>query len=812
MINGLKQLFNESTYDIRKLNKLVALVNQQEAKYEAYSDEELRGMTAIFKEKLVQGAKLDDIKVEAFAVVREAAKRVLGLRHYDVQLIGGFVLAEGSIAQMNTGEGKTLVATLPSYLYALEGKGVHIITANEYLARRDKEMMGQVHEFLGLTVGLNISQIEPEEKRQAYQADITYGTGTEFGFDYLRDNMVMDIDDKVQRGLHYAIVDEIDSILIDEARTPLIIANKSSEGAELYKIVASIMREFQKDIDYKVTEQKEAYLTDEGASKIEAAFGIANLYEAEHQVLVQAVTQALRAHAVMKRDVDYIVKDGKIELIDPYTGRVMEGRSFSEGLHQAIEAKEQIEITPENETFATITVQNYFIMYKTLSGMTGSAMPSKKEFNETYNLKVVEIPTNKPVQRIDLPDLLFTNYDAKAKKIVAEVKKMNDIGRPVLIGTTSIEQSERLSKYLKKANIVHEILNAKTEEDEARLIATAGQRGHVMIATNMAGRGTDILLGEGVAELGGLHIIGTERHDSNRIDMQLRGRAGRQGDPGSSQFIISLEDDLFLHYDDEQLKRYRKKLTADPDGLVLAPDPISFAKKVQETVDSRHYSARSHLLKLETVIDRQSKVIYQMRDILLEKEPQEMAEEALKYMQDYWQQVVENYFSSGSLQNPEALMEELSEMFGDLDWDVEELEDLDKKAIENRVEAEIARFAASIEPLKADLELGEQLKQFMLFEMDTNWVKHLDYMNQIKEGIGLQGYGQEDPYRKFEVAGYEAFKYLLFTIQGETSRHLVSLIEDRLTTGEDEQTSGVDVEEEEIGELNGELEELEKVE
>lgn len=776
MITGLKQLFSESASEIKRLYRLVNQVNQLEKKYESFSDEQLRNMTLTFRERLQNGEKLDNLKIEAFAVVREAAKRVLGLRHYDVQLIGGFVLANGSIAQMYTGEGKTLVATLPSYLYALEGQGVHIVTANEYLARRDKEQMGKVHEFLGLNVGLNVSQLSPRAKQEAYQADITYGTGTEFGFDYLRDHMVNAKEDKVQRKLHYCIVDEVDSILIDEARTPLIIASKTSEGAELYKIIAMVVREFKEDADYEFfQDSREAHLTDLGASKIEEAFDIDNLYAAEHQELLQAVTQALKAHATLKLDVDYIIKDGKIALIDQFTGRVMEGRSFSDGLHQAIEAKEGVEITPENETFATITIQNYFGMYEKLAGMTGSAMPSKREFYDTYNLKVVEIPTNKPVLREDFPDLVYADYKSKVKKIVAEVKKIHSTGRPILIGTTSIEQSEKLSKHLTMEKIDHQVLNAKTEEAEARIIANAGQKNQVMIATNMAGRGTDILLGEGVKELGGLHIIGTEKHESARIDMQLRGRAGRQGDPGSSQFIVSLEDDLFRHYDKEDMEHYLKKMKKDENGLVLSPDPVSFVNKVQETIANQHYSARIHLLKLESVMDRQCKVIYAMRDRILEIAPEELIDEALDYLQKYLHQLQEQCFSQGT-SSPQKLAEELAPIFPDLNWSQSDLEELEQEDVEKALQTEYSKLEAAISPLKADEQLAAQVKAILLNQMDRNWVKHLVYMAQIKDGITLTGYAHEDPYQKFEIVGYDEFKYLLFMIQKEVSIRLLKLI------------------------------------
>ena len=685
MLTTVKKLFDDSAKELKRINKLVDTVNSLESKYEAYSDHELRGMKDHFKEMLAAGKTLKDIQTDAFAVVREAAKRVLGLRHYDVQLIGGFVLHEGSIAQMNTGEGKTLVSTLPSYLHALEGKGVHIITANEYLASRDKETMGKVHEFLGMTVGLNVSEMDSHSKRAAYAADITYGTGTEFGFDYLRDNMVSRKELKVQRGHQFAIVDEVDSILIDEARTPLIIAGKSSEGQELFYITAQIMKTFREGQEYEMfPETKHTYLTDEGADKIEKAFGIDNLYDPEHVELLHHVNQSLKAHASLKLDVDYIVKDGKIELIDKFTGRVMEGRSFSEGLHQAIEAKEGLEITAENETQATITIQNYFRLYNSLAGMTGSATPSKSEFWDTYGLPVVTIPTNKPVLREDLPDLIYKDQASKIKKIVSEVKRIHSTGRPILIGTTSIEQSETLSKELTKEKLTHQVLNAKTEADEAEIIAKAGQKSQIMIATNMAGRGTDILLDNEVKELGGLYIIGSERHESERIDMQLRGRAGRQGDPGTSQFIISLEDDLFTYYDKDEHERYMKKVKANEDGIVTAPAPDKYMKKVQETVEYMHQAARNHLLKLENPLNDQSQIIYTMRDRLLDLEEAEMFPILLEYIEKYVRQLVSDYFpegvefEEGEQHNLGDFIKELSQVFPELNWQEEDLLDLDR--------------------------------------------------------------------------------------------------------------------------------------
>lgn len=780
MLTKVKMLFSESSRDIKRISKLVEKVNALEPTYATLSNEELRNHTDLFIEKIQSGHSIDDIKIEAFAVVREAAKRVLGLRHYDVQLVGGFVLLEGSIAEMQTGEGKTLVSTLPSYVRALEGKGVHIITANEYLAKRDFELMGKIHEFLGLKVGLNVSQLLPEEKHAAYNAHITYGTGNEFGFDYLRDNMVYKSEQKVQREHHFAIVDEIDSILIDEARTPLIIANKSGLGADLFYINSEIIKTFQADVDYELyPETKQLYLTDEGANKIEQAYGIDNLYDAEHQDLVHNVMQSLRAFAIMKKDDDYIVKDGKIILVDKFTGRIMEGRTFSEGLHQAIEAKEGVEVTEENDTQATVTIQNYFRMYKHLSGMTGSATPSKQEFLETYNIPVISIPPNKPVLRIDEDDLIYSNYEAKVKKILSTVTQLNQIGRPVLIGTTSIEQSEKLSSHLFKAGIKHFVLNAKTEEDEAKIISLAGQKGQVMLATNMAGRGTDILLGEGVRELGGLYIIGTERHESFRIDMQLRGRSGRQGDPGSSQFIISLEDDLFKNYDEDELKKFKKKLKTNEEGLVLSPDPNKFVRRVQETVEYTHQSSRAHLLKLDSAIDSQSKVIYSTRDRLLKATAHETFPELVNYIKNYLTQVINKYCNSEQLSadwNLQQLVQELDLVLLEHQLTVRSLDGLDRDQITALVLNEYDKLTEQILSLQDNEDLGRELKMFMLQIIDTNWIQHLDAMTQLKDGIQLRGYGQEDPYRLYEKEALQYFEHLLFSIESDVSIRFIEYL------------------------------------
>jgi preprotein translocase subunit SecA len=774
----LKQYMKlKSRSHMKKLNQIVKKINELEPEIEKLTDEQLKEKTFVFKEMLKNGKKLEDIQIEAFAVVREAAKRTIGLRHYDVQLLGGLVLAEGNIGQIQTGEGKTLIASLPSYLFALEGKGVHVITSNEYLAKRDFELIGQIHEFLGLTVGLNISQMPMHEKQAAYKADITYGTGTEFGFDYLRDHMVFQEQQKVQRGHHFAIIDEIDSILIDEARTPLIIANKSNISAELFQITSMIVKTFKKDEDYEIMmPYRQASLTEKGAKKIEQAFGIQNLYDAEHQLLLHFVNQSLQAHFVLRKDVDYIVKDGKIELVDAFTGRIMEGRSLSHGLHQALEAKEGLKINEENETQASVTIQNYFRMYSTLCGMTGSAVPAHKEFLEIYGLDVIEVPTNRPNIRQDYPDLVYVSLEAKYKKIIEEVKQYHEKGRPVLLGTTSIEQSEKLSKLLTKQGLKHQLLNAKNEEKEARMIAMAGQKGQITIATNMAGRGTDILLGEGVAELGGLHIIGTERHESRRIDMQLRGRAGRQGDPGSSQFIISLEDDLLLQFDEEQLEKYKKKMKVDENGLILSPDPQKFIDTVQQTIEDNHFSSRVHLLKLDDVIDQQRKIVYKKRnDCLTTNELEHVIFENMKssithLLDDICREdiLIEEWDLDG-------LKNRLSRIMP-FPIETEQMKDMEREELE----AFILKLAEEYqEQLTKELEnetIQQEVRMILLKTLDQLWIKHMTMMEELKDGIHLRGYGQEDPYRLFTMEGFEWFEQMLRKYQQYTSEHIYSYI------------------------------------
>ncbi|AWC31697.1 accessory Sec system translocase SecA2 [Bacillus cytotoxicus] len=777
MLNSVKKLLGDSQKrKLKKYEQLVNKINQLEPDMERLSDEELRQKTTIFQNMLQNGKTIDDIKVEAFAVVREAAKRVLGLRHYDVQLIGGLVLLEGNIAEMPTGEGKTLVSSLPTYVRALEGKGVHVITVNDYLAKRDKELIGQVHEFLGLQVGLNIPQIDPSEKKLAYQADITYGIGTEFGFDYLRDNMAPSLADQVQRPYHFAIIDEIDSVLIDEAKTPLIIAGKKSSSSELHYLCAKVIQSFKDTLHYTYdAETKSSSFTEEGISKIEDLFDIDNLYDLEHQTLYHYMIQALRAHVTFQRDVDYIVHDDKIMLVDIFTGRVMDGRSLSDGLHQAIEAKEGLQITEENQTQASITIQNFFRMYPTLSGMTGTAKTEEKEFNRVYNMEVIPIPTNRPVIREDKKDVVYVTADAKYKAVREEVIKRHKTGQPILIGTMSILQSETVARYLDEAGLSYQLLNAKSAEQEADLIATAGQKGQITIATNMAGRGTDILLGEGVHELGGLHVIGTERHESRRVDNQLKGRAGRQGDPGSSQFFLSLEDDLIQRFAHEEVEKLKKSLQADSSGLIQSAKIHDFVNRTQLICEGSHFSMREYNLKLDDVINDQRNVIYKLRNRFLNEET-DMIETFIPMIEHAVDAIAKQHLLEGML--PEewdftkliaALQEVLpSESFPELSANnIHSPEDLQAELKDT-----IADYIERVKELDSHTDLQQSLRQVGLHFLDQNWINHLEAMNHLKEGIGLRHYQQEDPTRLYQKEGLEIFLYTYSTFEKDMCRYV----------------------------------------
>ena len=782
MLHSIKKMISGETIELKQLNKIVSKINALEESFSQKTDLELKGYTQVFRDQLNNGVSPEELIIEAFAVVREASKRVLGLRHYDSQLMGGAVLTQSQIAQMQTGEGKTLVAALPAYVMGAHGKGTHIITANEYLATRDYQEMKPLFEFLGLTIGLNISGIEIDEKQAAYNCDITYGTGTEFGFDFLGDHMVQNADQLVQRPLFYALIDEVDSILIDEARTPLIIAGKSNASLNLFPIMHMVIDSFEDKTEYDYyPETKQIVLLDDGADRLEEAFGIDNVYDSEHREFMHIAMQTLRAKVVMRKDVDYIVKEDKIMIVDPYTGRVMEGRTFSDGLHQAIEAKEKVTLKEENNTQASVMIQHYFRLYKHLSGMTGSAVPSKDEFWETYNLRVTEIPTNKPNQRKDLETLVYMTTEDKIKKIIEETKKYHDIGRPVLIGTTSIQQSEMLSSALKELDIKHSILNAKTEEDEAEIISNAGQLNKIMLATNMAGRGTNIILGEGVPELGGLHIIGTELHSSARIDMQLRGRGGRQGDPGSTQFIIALEDELFNYYDEEEMEKYRKKAKTDQTGLILAPTPSKFVYNVQKVIEGTHFSSRSHLLKLDDINNDQQSVMYNYREKALHvQNMQPLIIDAMHERKEYLiQELMEiNLDNIESVPMWNEIVDEIK-ILSTLNSDTENLmESTDKESKEqlevalNQVYSQ-AMEAASTVPLEEDI--WENIQSIYLEVLDRSWITHLDNLHHLREGINIRGYGQEDPYRLYAFDALHSFDEMLQAFFRDIIRYFLQL-------------------------------------
>jgi preprotein translocase subunit SecA len=787
-----KSLGTPQERTLKKYQKTVDEINALESDFSGLQNSELTQQTILLKQELENGSTIDEIKTRAFALVREAAKRVLGMRHYDVQLIGGLSLLEGNIAEMPTGEGKTLVASLPSYLRALEGKGVHVITVNEYLAKRDKEITGQILEFLGLTVGLNLADMSPDEKQAAYNADVTYGIGTEFGFDYLRDHMVFEPSQRVQRPYHFAIIDEIDSVLIDEAKTPLIIAAKTELNSQLFFICSQIIKGFIQDKDYAVdVETKAVNFTDAGITKIEKAFSIDNLYDLTHQALYHYLIQSLRAEVIFRRDVDYIIREGKIELIDAFTGRILEGRSLSDGLHQAIEAKEGLQLTDENRMQATVTIQNYFRMYPMLSGMTGTAKTEEKEFQKVYGMNVIQIPTNRPRIRVDMEDIVFEKASHKYKALTAEVVRRHQNGQPILIGTTSIEQSETVADYLDKAGLSYQLLNAKSAEKEAQLISVAGQKNQITIATNMAGRGTDILLGEGVAELGGLHVMGTERHESRRVDNQLKGRAGRQGDPGSSQFFISIEDELIQRFAPELLEKFQKGLKADEAGIVQNKNVHEFVNRVQSICEGSNFSTREYTLKLDDVVNEQRNVIYTLRNRVLEEE------DPFNFIKEMFTHLSAHYLES--LSNEPGKLEEmaeklqgvtLSEITGLQDMDeLDEYMDLFQSSMEETV-----KTLVDIHDQEPGLFLA--FKGEILNAIDQQWIQHLEAMTRLKEGIGLRGYSQEDPIRLYQKDGLDIFTYTYTEIEAEICQSVVDTVKQAATGANlDGEILGIEIEE-----------------
>ena len=837
-----------SKKEVKRVMPIVQKINSFEDVISELTDEELKAKTEYFKELLAEGQKLDDILPEAFAVVREASKRVTGLRHFDVQLIGGIILHQGRIAEMRTGEGKTLVATLPAYLNALTGKGVHVITVNDYLAKRDSEWMGKIYSFLGLTVGLVIADMKPNEKQKAYNCDITYGTNNEFGFDYLRDNMVIYKDQLVQRPLNYAIVDEIDSILIDEARTPLIISGRANQASDIYKkadrFVAklearTIIEEDVKDeeqaaenekYDYVIDlKAKSASLTAKGIEKAEKEFELENLNDLNNSELVHAINQALRAHGIMKKDVDYIVKSGEVLIVDEFTGRIMYGRRYNNGLHQAIEAKEHVKVADESKTLANITFQNYFRMYEKLSGMTGTAMTEEQEFEEIYKLDVIEIPTNKPIQRKDLPDIIYKNETGKFNAVIEDIKKSYEKGQPVLVGTVSIDKSERLSKLLDKAKIPHQVLNAKYHEKEAEIIAQAGKYKAVTIATNMAGRGTDIILGgnseylaktdmrkkytfeeieeataynetddekilarreefrnlvrnydkgienekQKVIEAGGLKIIGTERHESRRIDNQLRGRSGRQGDPGESRFYISLDDDLMKIFGGSIITKVYNKIGVSDDMPIESRILTKTVESSQKKVEGRNFSIRKNVLQYDDVMNKQRVIIYKQRREVLDGE--NLSTEIGNMIDSVVNTIVPQYITEES-KDIEGLKKEIFTEFG-----IESLDVLKQEKFEAEdVIKELSEKAHNIYNTKSE-KFGESMRELerviTLKIVDEKWMEHIDNMDELKNGVGLRAYAQKDPVVVYRMEGFDMFDEMIYAIQYDVVKLLMHVTE-----------------------------------
>ena len=760
-------LGNNTERELKKMWPIVHHINDLEPKLTALSDSSLQEKTFEFKRRLAEGETLDDILPEAFAVVREASRRVLGMRHFDVQLLGGIVLHRGDIAEMRTGEGKTLVATLPVYLNALTGKGVHVVTVNDYLATRDSEEMGQIYKFLGLSVGLIVHDLTYEQRRRAYNSDITYGTNNEFGFDYLRDNMVISKDQMVQRPLNYCIVDEVDSILIDEARTPLIISGPGEKSTDLYYTLAHIVKTFEKE-DYTMDEkQKTIAPTESGVAKVEKMLGIKNMFDNDHLDLNHLVIQALRARFMMHRDKDYVVKDGEIVIVDEFTGRLMFGRRYSDGLHQSIEAKENVKVQGESKTLATITFQNYFRMYDKLAGMTGTAKTEEDEFNKIYKLDVYVIPTNKPAIRKDLPDVIYKTKHAKYRAVVREVKKRHETGQPILVGTTSISQSEIISQLMKKENIVHNVLNAKYHEKEAEIIKDAGQMNMVTIATNMAGRGTDIKLGKGVAELGGLMIIGTERHESRRIDNQLRGRAGRQGDPGTTQFFLSLEDDLMRIFGSENISKFMDKLGMDEDEPITHSMITRSIEKAQKKVESHNFEIRKYVLEYDDVMNQQREVLYGQRRKVLVAES--LRDTILGMVDDIILDGLDRY-ADEKLYPEEwdfaGLLAQMEQYFvpkGTVT--VEELENLSRIEVQEKLkDIAVALYDEREKEISAET-MRELEKAIMLRVVDSKWMDHLDAMDALKEGINLRAYGQKNPLVEYKFEAYEMFEEMIDSIK-----------------------------------------------
>lgn len=769
MFNFIQKLLGDpNEKELKKYQKIVAEINSLEPQLQNLSDASLTHKTVEFRERLDKGEMLDDLLPEAFAVVREASRRVLGMRHFDVQLLGGIVLHKGNISEMKTGEGKTLVATLPVYLNALTRKGVHVITVNDYLARRDSETMGKLYRFLGMSVGVILHDLDFNQRKIAYGSDITYGTNNEFGFDYLRDNMVIHCEQMVQRPLHYAIVDEVDSILIDEARTPLIISGPGERSTDSYYTLAKVVPHLQKDVDFTMDEKAKTIApTEEGISKVEQMLKVENLYDAAHIELNHLLNQALRANFMMERDKDYVVKDGQVVIVDEFTGRLMFGRRYSDGLHQSIEAKEGLKVERESQTLASITFQNYFRMYEKLAGMTGTAKTEEQEFNKIYGLDVFVIPTNRPIQRKDMPDLIYKTKKAKYRAVAKEIASRHSTGQPLLVGTTSITQSEELSAMLKQAGIPHNVLNAKFHEQEAEIIAQAGQKGMVTIATNMAGRGTDITLGEGVPELGGLHIIGTERHESRRIDNQLRGRAGRQGDPGSTQFFLSLEDDLMRIFGSDNIAGIMDKLGMEEDEPIEHSLITKSIEKAQKKVENHNFNIRKYILEYDDVMNQQREVMYEQRRRILRGES--MKERILEMVDTIIEDAMNRYADEKLYPEDwdyEGLLKEMERFFLPVGlMEAKDLEELSRVEIQQRMHDIAVTIYRNKEEQIGETTMRELEKAVMLKVVDAKWMEHLDAMDMLREGIGLRAYGQKNPLVEYKFEAYEMFNEMIAAIQ-----------------------------------------------
>ena len=756
---------------LKQLKPLIKRINELEESIKALDDSSLAAKTIEFRERLAKNEPLDALLPESFAVMREAAWRVLGERHFDEQLIGGVILHQGKIAEMKTGEGKTLTSTLPVYLNGLTGRGVHVVTVNDYLASRDAEWMGKVYRFLGLTVGKIVHGMDDAERREAYAADVTYGTNNEFGFDYLRDNMKFELSEFCQRGFNYAIVDEVDSILIDEARTPLIISGPADISTDLYKSVNTIMSSFRKDEHYTVDEKaRQVALNEEGVSLAEELLDVENLYDPSAIEQLHHLNQALKAHVLFKRDVDYIVKDGEVIIVDEFTGRTMEGRRYSDGLHQALEAKEHVKIERENQTFASITFQNYFRMYEKLAGMTGTADTEGPEFKKIYNLDVVVMPTHMPMIRVDYADVIYKNEAAKYRAVIREIQEKHEKGQPVLVGTISIDVSEKISGMLKKLKVEHEVLNAKQHDREAEIIAGAGQLGKVTIATNMAGRGTDIKLGPGVTDVGGLHILGTSRHESRRIDNQLRGRSGRQGDPGSSRFYLSLEDDLLRIFGSGRISGIMEKLGMEEDEPIEHSMISKAIENAQRKVEGHNFDIRKHLLEYDDVMNKQREVIYRQRREVLKGD--DVAAILKDMTEDLVNAVVDEFSDARAASEDwkwEGFEERMAEYFHiQPNWSEEDRKDMEQAAFREKVEDLVKRAYAAQEE-RHGAEVQRHLEKVILLQMvDTHWKDHLLSMDHLKEGIGLRGYGQKNPLNEYKREGYELFMHMIETVKIQT--------------------------------------------